>query len=182
VKLLLLVVPLGLDTFAVSAALGMRGLNARERLRISIILSCFEAAMPILGLLLGRALGTAVGTVGDYLAIGVLAAVGLWTLRADDDGERRRIDDLARGRGLAALALGLGVSVDELAMGFGIGLLRLPIWLAIVLIGAQAFVMAQLGLRAGSRAGRLAGEYAERAAGVALLAISLVLLLEQLAP
>jgi putative Mn2+ efflux pump MntP len=50
-KLILLIVPLGLDTFAVSAALGMRGLPAAARLRVSLVMSSFEVAMPIVGLL-----------------------------------------------------------------------------------------------------------------------------------
>ena len=41
-KLVLFVLPLGLDTFAVSAALGMRGLPARQRLRVSLLMSGFE--------------------------------------------------------------------------------------------------------------------------------------------
>jgi hypothetical protein len=36
-------------------------------------------------------------------------------------------------------------------MGSTIGLLHLKLWLAILLIGLQAFVFAQLGLRLGAR-------------------------------
>jgi putative Mn2+ efflux pump MntP len=50
-RLILFVLPLGLDTFAVSAALGASGAQKRERLRISLLLSGFEMAMPIVGLL-----------------------------------------------------------------------------------------------------------------------------------
>jgi putative Mn2+ efflux pump MntP len=64
-KLILLIVPLGLDTFAVAAALGMRGLPARARLRVSVVMSGFEMAMPIVGLLLGHALGHLVGRHAD---------------------------------------------------------------------------------------------------------------------
>src|SRR3954463_9383981 len=67
-KLLLFVLPLGLDTFAVSAALGASGIPKRERLRISLLLSGFEIAMPVIGLLLGQGLDGAVGAIADYLA------------------------------------------------------------------------------------------------------------------
>jgi manganese efflux pump family protein len=59
------VLPLGLDTFAVSAALGMRGLPSQQRLRVSLLMSGFEAAMPIVGLLLGHALGHLIGDAAD---------------------------------------------------------------------------------------------------------------------
>lgn len=72
-----------MDTFAASAALGLRGLPPRERLRISLILSSFETAMPVVGLFIGRGLGSAIGTAADYAAIAILAAVGIWMLVAD---------------------------------------------------------------------------------------------------
>jgi putative Mn2+ efflux pump MntP len=66
-------------------------------------------------------------------------------------------------------------------MGFTIGLLDLSLWLAIVLIGLQAFVFSQLGLRLGSRLNEALRERAEQLAGVALLALAVLLVAEQLA-
>jgi putative Mn2+ efflux pump MntP len=43
-KLILFVLPLGLDTFAVAAALGIQGLPAKERLKASLLMSSFEMA------------------------------------------------------------------------------------------------------------------------------------------
>lgn len=106
-RLLLFVLPLGLDTFAVSAALGASGAQKRERLRIALLLSVFEMAMPVVGLLLGRGLGSAVGNVADYVAIIVLGAVGLWMLTAEEEGEIDHVAQLSQRRGLALLALGL---------------------------------------------------------------------------
>jgi putative Mn2+ efflux pump MntP len=83
-KLILFVLPLGLDAFAVSAALGMRGLPPRQRLRVSLLMSSFEMAMPVVGLLLGRALGHLVSSGADYVAIGVLALLGGWMLVHED--------------------------------------------------------------------------------------------------
>ena len=69
----------------------------------------------------------------------------------DEQGEDARVERLSSGRGLALIVLGLSISLDELAMGFTIGLLHLSIWLAVVLIAAQALLVAQLGLRLGAR-------------------------------
>jgi len=179
-KLILFVIPLGLDTFAVAAALGLRRLPKRERLRVSLVMSGFEMAMPIVGLLIGRGLGGTIGGAGDYLAIAVLALLGVWMLVADEQAEEERVGKLASGRGLAVLALGLSISLDELAMGFTIGLLHLSILVAVVLIGAQAFLLAQLGLRVGARLSGRLREGAERLAGVALVSLALLLLVEKL--
>jgi putative Mn2+ efflux pump MntP len=174
------VLPLGLDTFAVSAALGMRGLPHRERLRVSLLMSSFEMAMPLLGLLLGHALGHLVGNATDYPAIAVLAMLGIWMLLNEDEHESERVAQLAAGRGLVLIALGISISLDELAMGFTIGLLHLSLWLAIVLIGAQAFLFAQLGIRLGARVNETLRERAEQLAGVALLGLAALLAVEKL--
>jgi len=178
-KLILFVLPLGLDTFAVSAALGASGAQKRERLRISLLLSAFELAMPVVGLLLGRGLGSAIGSVADYVATVVLAGVGIWMLVSDDEGEGEKVSGLSDRHGLALLALGVSISLDELAMGFTIGLIGLSIWLAIILIGLQAFAVAQMGLRLGARLGAKSREAAEKLAGAALIGLAVLLLVEK---
>ena len=179
-KLILLVLPLGLDTFAVAAALGMRGLPPRARLRVSVLMSGFEMAMPVVGLLIGHALGTLVGDAADYVAIGVLALLGAWMLLHEDEAESEKVGQLAAGHGLALLALGLSISLDELAIGFTIGLLHLSLWLAVALIGAQAFLFAQIGLRLGARLNETLRERAQQLAGLALLGLALLLVVEKL--
>ena len=106
-KLILFVLPLGLDTFAVSAALGMRGLSSRERLRVSLLMSGFEMAMPVVGLLLGHALSHLVGGAADYLAIAVLALLGVWMLVHEDEDEGEAVTRLAAGHGFVLFALGI---------------------------------------------------------------------------
>lgn len=92
VKLVLFVLPLGLDTFAVSAALGVAGLPKQQRLKISLLPPDFEMAMPVIGLLIGHALGHAIDGRGlrglgcasgaRYLDAGLVVRLG--------DQERRR--------------------------------------------------------------------------------------------
>jgi putative Mn2+ efflux pump MntP len=178
-KLVLFVLPLGLDTFAVSAALGMWGLPRRERLKVSSSIVAFEMTMPVVGLLVGNALGQSVGGAATWVAVAVLAALGGWMLFHEEHRERERGAGLASLRGVALVALGISISVDELAIGFTIGLLHLSLWLAIVLIGLQAFVFSQLGLRLGSRLNETLRERAEQLAGLALIALAVMLIVEQ---
>ena len=178
-KLLALVIPLGLDTFAVAAALGMTGVSPRERRRISLLFMGFEAGMPLVGLALGAPLGQAIGGAAEYLAIAVLIAFGVVTLLADDRDEAQ-LTELARAGGARMLALGLGISIDELAIGFTLGLLHVSPALVIALIALQTLIVTQLGLRLGSRIGERAREGAERLAGAALTILGVVLLAEKL--
>ena len=58
-KLLAFVLPLGLDSVAVAAAIGAaQQTTARQRLRISLVFVIFEGGMPLIGLDLGSALAS----------------------------------------------------------------------------------------------------------------------------
>lgn len=180
-KLVGLIVPLGLDTFAVAAALGISGLKRQDRLRVSLLFTAFEMGMPLVGFFGGRLAGNVVGNAADYLAIAILIGLGLFMLKpGGDEDEEKRLGLLARTRGLPALLLGVSISLDELAIGFTLGLLRFPILLVIVLIGSQTFILTQAGLRLGARVGERIREGAERVAGIALAALGLILLVERL--
>lgn len=178
--LVALVLPLGLDTFAVAAALGAGGISPARRLRVSLLFTAFEAGMPVIGLALGAPLGHVIGAAADYVAIGVLIAFGLYTLLGSEADEEHRLAQLTQTRGFGALVLGVAVSLDELAIGFTFGLLRVPAGLVIVLIALQAFVVAQLGIRLGSRLSERLRERTERLAGVILTSLGVVLLGEKL--
>ncbi|MDE3129593.1 MAG: manganese efflux pump [Acidobacteriota bacterium] len=178
-KLIALVLPLGLDTFAVCCALGMAGIPASRRNRISALMVAFEAGMPLIGLALGVPVGRAIGGAADYVAIVVLAAFGLYTILGEEDEESAA--QLITASGWRLVLLGVSISLDELAVGFTLGLLRLPVAIVILAVALQTIVIAQLGMRLGGRLGGRVREGAERLAGVALTGLAAILLIEQLA-
>jgi len=178
-KLIALVVPLGLDTFAAAAALGLAVPSGRERVRIGLLFGAFEAGMTLLGYAAGRPLGAAVGAAGDYVAAAVLVVIGLWILLGPED--ESRIGRLASVRGVAAVGLGLSVSLDELAMGLSLGVLRVAVVPVAVLVGLQAVLVSQVGLRLGAQVGERARESSERLAGAALVVLAAVLVVLRLA-
>lgn len=179
-----LLLPLALDTFALAAALGLAGLERRDRLRVTLVFTAFEAGMPIAGMLLGRAAGAFLGAWAGYGGIAFLFLAGALLLRPSgqkESDEAGRLRLLAHARGLAILDLGVSISVDELTIGLSAGLLGLSILLTVAWIGVQAFVATQLGLRIGARLGEEFRERAEWVAGVALIVVALVLLALRLA-
>ena len=175
--------PLALDTFALAAALGMAGLEARDRLRVTLVFTAFEAGMPIAGMLIGRAAGAFLGTWAGYGGIAFLLVAGALLLRPkqQDSDETGRLRLLAHARGLAILDLGLSISIDELTVGLSAGLLGLSIPLTVLWIGIQAAVATQIGLRLGGRFSEQVRERAEWVAGVGLILVALVLLVLRLA-
>ena len=177
-----LLLPLALDTFAVGAALGVAGLEPRDRLRVALVFTLFEAGMPIAGILVGRGVGSLVGATAGWAGIAFLLLAGLLLLRPgnDEKAEDRRLRLLAHARGLAIIDLGLGISVDELTIGLSAGLLGLPIAFIVVWIAVQAFAAAQVGLRFGHAISEGARERSEQLAGAALIAVALLLLVLRL--
>jgi manganese efflux pump family protein len=178
-RVIALILPLCLDTFAVAAALGMTRPTGAERIRFSLLFAAFEGGMPVIGLVVGAGLGRVIGDWSEYVAITALVVLGAYMLWARDrarENDEERVRKLASSRGPAVIALGLSVSLDELAIGFSLGLLNVPIVPAIVLIAAQAFVVAQVGFALGTRIGEATREGAERLAGAVLIVIAGALL------
>jgi putative Mn2+ efflux pump MntP len=180
-KLLAFVLPLGIDSFAVAAAIGAAQVTtAWQRLRISLLFVLFEGGMPLIGLGLGAALAHGIGQVADYVAAAAVIGIGGWMLFADDEGEEDKAARLPTSRGLALIGLGISISLDELAIGFSIGLSSLPVTAVIVAIALQAFIAAQLGLALGAKIAERWRERAEKLAGIALILLGLYLVAEQL--
>ena len=175
-----LVLPLSLDTFAIAAALGMTGLTGAQRIRVGLLFAAFEGGMPVIGLLVGAGLGQVIGGWSEYIAIAALAGLGAYMLFGPEDNDKARVQGLLRTGGLAVVGLGLSISLDELAIGFSAGLLRLEIVPLVLAVGAQAFLVTQLGLRIGARVGATIGASAERLAAAALLALAAALLAARL--
>ena len=200
-RLLAFVLPLGLDSFAVAAAIGAAqaagrtagqtagqtaGRTAGEvagrwlRLRVSLVFVLFEGGMPLIGLGLGSALARGIGQVAGYLAAAAVIGIGGWMLVARGDGDEERAARVLTSHGLALAGLGISISLDELAIGFSIGLLHLPVTAVIVAIAAQAFLAAQLGLALGARIAERWRELAEKGAGIVLILLGIYLATEQL--
>jgi manganese efflux pump family protein len=180
-KLLAFVLPLGLDSFAVAAALGAsRVSTVWQRLRISLVFVIFEGGMPLIGLVAGSALARGIGRIADYLAAAAVIGIGLWMVLAGGKDEEGNADRIMTSRGLALVGLGISISLDELAIGFGIGLVRLPVGAVIVAIALQAFAAAQLGLAIGAKIAERWRARAERVAGIALILLGAYLVAQQL--
>lgn len=180
-RLLAFVLPLGVDSFAVAAALGASGLtSAAERLRISAIFVVFEAGMPLIGLAAGGGLARLIGSVADYVAAAAVAGLGVFML-VHEKGSAQEEEAAGRLRGthgVAIIALGVSISLDEFAIGFSLGLVRLPVVPVIIAIAVVALVASQLGLALGSRISGRFREGAEKLAAIALILLGAYLLAE----
>ncbi len=185
--LLLFVLPLGVDTFAITAAVGANRISGWSRWRISMIFAICEGGTPLIGLGLGSSVGQAVGGTAEYFSGALLILLGsyLWWSNDDDDDDDDEVAKARRlvsARGLALIGLALSISIDELAIGFSFGLgatLAAPTTI-VAIITIQALVVSQLGLSLGARISERLRERIERIAGPILIFLGFYPLAEAL--
>jgi putative Mn2+ efflux pump MntP len=148
VRLVLILLPLGLDTLGVSVSLGIRSTtekNGEDRtrmtvpfwLRSALLFALAETTMPLVGLALGFVASTLISGIMSVVGALLLIGVGLWELVEEGREQYQKRKKRAKAsftvshnkstRENAAFAwkrqllLALSVSLDELAIGFSFG-------------------------------------------------------------
>jgi putative Mn2+ efflux pump MntP len=177
--LLLVAVSLGLSNFAAAIGIGVSGIDAHTRLRVGVIFGLFETAMPILGLLLGRALAGALGRAAHWIGAALLITTGLYAVvqairspGSKDAGQPTAPDGPPTGR---LLVTALALSIDNLAVGFALGTFHVSFLIAAGLIGAVSIAMSLLGLELGSRLGTKTGDRGELIGGLVLVGVGIAI-------
>ena len=167
-KVLFVALSLGLDVFAVSVGVGMKGTDRWVKIRIGAAFATAEVTMTVLGVLLGQAAGRLLGDAAGYLGFAALAGVGAYMIYEALHGtEEGGGFDLSRGFGLVLGAL--SISLDSLGIGFSILYIGVPLGISLVFIGVASVLSTTLGLMLGKRLGIVAEEQAALWAGIVLV-------------
>jgi putative Mn2+ efflux pump MntP len=171
VKVVFVAMSLGLDVFAVSVGVGMRGQTRNVKLRIGLAFTTAEVTMTLIGVGLGKFAGQLLGDVAGYIGFAALVGVGIYmiveSLRESAEGGF----DLSRGWGLFLGAL--SISLDSLGIGFSILYIGVPLPVSLACIGIVAAGSTTLGLTLGRALGARAEASAATWAGIILIATGL---------
>jgi putative Mn2+ efflux pump MntP len=167
-KVLFVALSLGLDVFAVSVGVGMKGTDRAVKLRIGAAFAFAEVSMTVIGVLIGQAAGRLLGDAAGYFGFAALVGVGGYMIYEALHGtEEGGGFDLSRGWGLMLGAL--SISLDSLGIGFSILYIGVPLVISLVFIGVASVLSTTLGLALGKRLGAVAEERAALSAGVVLV-------------
>ncbi|HZO92650.1 MAG TPA: manganese efflux pump [Candidatus Baltobacteraceae bacterium] len=171
-KIVVVALSLGLDVFAVSIGVGMRGSPRAVKVRIGAAFAVAEVGMTLLGVAIGRLAGELLGEPAGYVGFAALVGVGGYMIYealhgTDESGGF----DLSRGWGLVLGAL--SISLDSLGIGFSILYIGVPLAFSIVCIACASVFASTVGLALGKRLGIVAEEAAAIWAGVVLVATGL---------
>lgn len=167
-KILFVALSLGLDVFAVSVGVGMKGPDRWIKIRIGAAFATAEVTMTVLGVLLGQFAGRLLGDAAGYLGFTALVGVGAYMIYEALHGtEEGGGFDLSRGFGLVLGAL--SISLDSLGIGFSILYIGVPLGVSLVFIGVASVLSTSAGLMLGKRLGVVAEETAALWAGIVLV-------------
>ena len=179
IALLLVALSLGLSNFAASVGIGVSGVDSRTRLRVGVIFGIFETGMPILGLLLGRTLASALGHAAHWIGAALLIVTGLYAviqaIRGNADQDAKALATPAGWRTGRLLITGAALSIDNLAVGFALGTFHVNLAVAAVVIGAVSLSLSMLGLELGSRLGTRTGDRGELIGGLVLIGVGVAI-------
>ena len=179
-ELFVIALGLSMDAFAVSICKGLsvRRCTARHMLICGLYFGVFQAAMPLIGYILGAQFESLVTAIAPYIAFALLAFIGANMIREARSREEESIDDDFSMKAMIPLAI--ATSIDALAVGVSFAFLQVDIVPAVLFIGLTTFVCCIAGVKVGSLFGSKYKQRAELFGGLVLILMGLKILLEHL--
>jgi putative Mn2+ efflux pump MntP len=170
-EVLILGFVLSLDNFRVSIALGTVPFGLRRAMQVAVTFGLWDAIMPLVGLLIGRKIGEAVGDIAELVGAAALGGYGLYlVISALRNPEPEELD-----HPWALFGIPFTLSLDNLFAGASLGLLGLAPWLSAGVFGVMTAVMSLVGLQLGQAAARLVRIRSDLVGGVTLIIAAVAL-------
>jgi manganese efflux pump family protein len=171
---LFVAVGLAMDAFAVSLGIGTSQVanSPRPLFRLSFHMGLFQGLMTFLGWLAGSTIARYISAVDHWVALVLLAFVGIRMIRSglDPESELHKTDP---SRGGTLLVICIATSIDAMAVGLGLAMLKTGIIFPSVVIAVVTLGLSLFGLLAGNSLGEKFGKRMEVLGGLILLAIGL---------
>ena len=184
---------LAMDAFAVSVTKGMtlKNLTKAIAIKIALFFGVFQAAMPLIGWLLGISFQGDIKAIDHWIALILLSILGgkmiyefyesrkEGTSENEDtesevsttlEGEENNKYEISN-KELTTLAI--ATSIDALAVGISFAFLNVNIVSSSLIIGIITFIVCFIGVIAGKKIGAIFKDYAELIGGIILILIGI---------
>lgn len=184
---------LAMDAFAVSVSKGMtlKNLTKGTAIKIALFFGGFQAAMPLIGWVLGISFQVYIKAIDHWIALILLTILGgkmiyeFYENRKESanegneivseisttlDAEENNKSELSN-KELTTLAI--ATSIDALAIGVSFAFLNVNILSSSLIIGIITFVVCFIGVIAGKKIGGIFKDYAELVGGIILIIIGI---------
>lgn len=193
ITIVLTAIALSMDAFAVSVTKGMalKNLTKGIAIRIALFFGVFQAAMPLIGWMLGISFQGYIKAIDHWIALILLSILGgkmiyefyenrkevniekeedeseVNTTLEEDEKNRIELSD----RELITLAI--ATSIDALAIGISFAFLNVNIASSSIIIGLITFLVCFIGVIVGKKIGGIFKDYAELIGGIILILIGI---------
>jgi putative Mn2+ efflux pump MntP len=172
---------LAMDAFAVSVVSGSayKQLKIKHAFRMAVFFGGFQAIMPLIGSLAGISVKEYVTGYDHWVAFALLSAVG--TKMIYESFKITSAEEIFNPENiLVLLALSVATSIDALVVGTTLSFLRIPIAIAVTIIGLVTFVLSYLGVLIGKRFGHFFESKIKSLGGLILIGLGLKILVQHL--
>ena len=178
--LFILAVALSMDAFtvAICKGLAMQKADLSKAVIVGAYFGFFQAAMPMLGYVIGKRFASYIVAVDHWIAFVLLAVIGINMMKSALSEEEYDEDSSLQVKNM--IVLSIATSIDALAVGVAFAFVQVNIILALCMIGVITFIISACGVRVGSFIGSKMKKYAEVAGGVLLILLGIKLLIEGL--
>ncbi|SHG89728.1 manganese efflux pump MntP [Ornithinibacillus halophilus] len=173
VSLLFMAIALGMDAFSVSLGIGMQKIRLKRIAFIGIVIGIFHVIMPFIGIVLGQAISSSIGSLTTLLGGLLLVGIGSQMVFSAFNHE---VPQVIKTTGIGLLFFAISVSIDSFSVGLGLGLSGVKIALVLILFGAASTILTWLGMIIGRKVRGLLGVYSEILGGSILFAFGLYII------
>lgn len=179
-ELFILAAGLSMDAFAVSVCKGLALRRAKigHMLWAGLWFGGFQAAMPVIGYLLGVNFQGKIQSFDHWIAFILLSFIGANMIKEALSKDTEKADASMKPKNMLLLAV--ATSIDALAVGVTFAFLKINIVPAVALIGIVTFLFSAAGIKIGSIFGTKYKSKAEFAGGMILILLGVKILAEHL--
>ncbi|HEX4210990.1 MAG TPA: manganese efflux pump [Candidatus Binataceae bacterium] len=177
-KTIAVALAVGLDVLAISVGVGVAQIPWKRRLRLGVVFTVAEISMQVAGYALGTGVGRMLGEFATYAALALLALVGAQMMRSSFRNEQGASFNAAGGSGLLLIAL--SISLDSLGVGLALPTIGIALIPLLITLTITTSLFTFIGIAFGAKLGKRYERGAARLAGLMLIALALLFLLERL--
>lgn len=190
VSIIFTAIALAMDAFAVSITKGMtlKSLSKGIAIKIALFFGVFQAAMPLIGWILGIGFQDHIKAIDHWVALILLSILGGKMIYEFYKGRKEEKDEVNDAKievsttlesdkdelsNKELTTLAIATSIDALAVGISFAFLDVNIILSSLIIGVITFIICFIGVIAGKKIGGLFKDYAELIGGIILIIIGI---------
>ena len=171
--IILIGISLSMDAFSLSLAYGIIGMNSKQKLVLSTIVSIYHFIMPLIGFTFGLVIANM-----RFINLNIIASIILIYIGLELIISNLKKEDNITISTLGFLIFGLSVSIDSLTIGIGLKAITNSFLLSSIIFSIFSFLFTYLGLILGNIIGKKIGAYSKITGGAILIIIATIMLIK----